>query len=121
MVETEAGVRRREPIGTAVRTLRPYLIGVPLGLAVWIIIYIAVSAFPPAGRPIAVLALGGTAAAFDAAIAAGGDILEVRDGRVIAISSDPGFVVRLYGQSPLIAILAEGGCGFGKSGKPKQA
>jgi len=99
------------------RKLTPYLIGVPLGLGVWILVSAVVSAFPPAGRPIAVFALGGTAAALDAVVAAGGEILEVRSGRVIAISDDPGFVPRLYGETPLIAVLAEGGCGFGKTKK----
>jgi hypothetical protein len=101
-------------VGRLYRTLKPYLIGVPAGLAVWIGICVAVSAFPPGGRPIAVFALGGTAAAMDAVIAAGGDILEVRNGRVIAISDDPVFVLKLYGEAPLLAVLAEGGCGFGR-------
>jgi hypothetical protein len=112
---TEAGILHRGGAGAMLRTLKPYLIGVPAGLVVWIFICIVVSAFPPAGRPIAVLAVGGTEAALDAVVAAGGEVLEVRDGRVVAISDDPGFVVRLYGETPLIAVLSEGGCGFGRS------
>ncbi len=110
----EAGVVRHPDAGGLARTLRPYLIGVPLGVLTWIVICLVSATFPPGGRPIAVFALAGTQAALDAVIAAGGDILEVRDGRVIAISNDPGFVVRLYAQTPLLAVLAEGGCGFGK-------
>ena len=96
------------------RKLRPYLIGVPLGLATWALIAIVVTLFPPAGRPVAVYALGGPAAALDAVIAAGGAVLEVRNNLVVAVSDDPGFVPRLYSEGPLVAVLADGGCGFGK-------
>jgi hypothetical protein len=94
------------------RKLTPYLIGVPLGLATWALIAIVVTLFPPAGRPVAVYAWGGTTAALDAVVAAGGAILEVRSSLVVAVSDDPGFVSRLYAEAPLLAVLAEGGCGF---------
>jgi hypothetical protein len=100
------------------RKLTPYLIGVPLGLAAWAAIAIVVTVFPPPGRPVAVYAFGGTAAALDAVIAAGGSILEVRSNRVVAVSDDPGFVARLYGEGPLVAVLADGGCGFGRAKRP---
>jgi hypothetical protein len=96
------------------RKLRPYLVGVPLGLAIWALIAVVVTLFPPAGRPVAVYALGGPVAALDAVIAAGGAVLEIRDNLVVAVSDDPGFVVRLYGEGPLVAVLAAAGCGFGK-------
>lgn len=38
------------------RSLRPYLIGVPLGLAAWTLIVIAATPFLPSGGPIAVYA-----------------------------------------------------------------
>jgi hypothetical protein len=97
------------------RKLKPYLIGVPLGLVTWALIAIIVTLFPPAGRPVAVYAIGGPAAALDAVIAAGGAVLEVRRGVVVAVSDDPGFVARLYSEGPLVAVLAEGGCGFGRT------
>jgi hypothetical protein len=97
------------------RKLTPYLIGVPLGLAPWATIAIIVTIFPPAGRPVAVYALGGPAAALDAVIAAGGSLLEIRGNVVVSVSDDPGFVARLYGEGPLVAVLADGGCGFGKA------
>jgi len=98
-----------------IHKLTPYLIGVPLGLATWAAIAVIVTVFPPAGRPVAVYALGGPAAALDAVIAAGGDILEIRSNLVVAVSDDPGFVARLYREGPLVAVLADGGCGFGKA------
>jgi hypothetical protein len=94
------------------RKLTPYLIGVPLGLATWALIAIVVTLFPPAGRPVAVYALGGPRAALTAIVAAGGSILEVRGNLVVAASEDPGFVARLYREAPLVAVLADGGCGF---------
>ena len=97
------------------RKLTPYLVGVPLGLATWAAIAVIVTVFPPAGRPVAVYALGGPAAALDAVMAAGGSLLEIRGGVVVAVSDDPGFVARLYREAPLLAVLAEGGCGFGKA------
>jgi hypothetical protein len=97
------------------RKLTPYLIGVPLGLATWAVIALIVALFLPAGRPVAVYALGGPAAALDAVIAAGGAVLEVRGNRVVAISDDPAFVARLYGEAPILAVLADGSCGFGRT------
>jgi hypothetical protein len=96
------------------RKLTPYLVGVPLGLATWAAIAVIVTVFPPAGRPVAVYALGGPAAALDAVMAAGGSLLEIRGDVVVAISDDPGFVARLYREAPLLAVLADGGCGLGK-------
>ena len=93
--------------------LKPYLIGVPLGLATWALIAVAVTPLLPPGNPIAVYAWGGPRSALEAVIAAGGSILEVRSNAVVAVSDDPGFVARLYGQAPLLAVLASAGCGFG--------
>jgi hypothetical protein len=95
--------------------LTPYLIGVPLGLATWAIIAIVVALFPPSGRPVAVYALSGSKAAFDAVVAAGGSIVEVRKNLVVAVSDDPGFVLRLYREAPLVAVLADGGCSAGRT------
>ncbi len=97
------------------RKMTPYLVGVPLGLATWAAIAVIVTLFPPAGRPVAVYSLGGPEAALDAVIAAGGSILEIRSNLVIAVSDDPGFVARLYAEGPLLAVLADGGCGFRKT------
>jgi hypothetical protein len=107
--------RTRMERGMVFSRLKPYLLGVPLGLATWALIVIVVALFPPAGRPVAVYALGGPNAALDAVIAAGGAILEIRSNLVVAVSDDPGFVARLYREGPLLAVLAEGGCGFGKT------
>jgi len=100
--------------------LTPYLVGVPLGLATWAIIAVVVSLFPPAGRPVAVYAFGGPDAALNAIIAAAVAVLEVRSNLVVAVSDDPGFVARLYREAPVVAVLADGGCGFGKA-KPIRA
>jgi hypothetical protein len=107
----------------AFHKLIPYLVGVPLGLATWAMIAVVVAVFPPAGRPIGVYALGGPAVALQAVLAAGGAILEIRGSRVVAVSDDPGFVPRLYGEVPLIAVLADGGCGFNlwRGGAPRLA
>jgi hypothetical protein len=99
------------------RKLMSYLIGIPLGLATWALIAIVVTLFPPAGRPVAVYALGGPQAALRAIIAAGGSILEVRSNLVVAASDDPGFVARLYREAPLVAVLADGGCRFGRAAR----
>ena len=54
---------------------------------------------------------------------AGGDhcrgwlILEVRSNLVVAPSDDPAFLARLYREAPLVAVLAEGGCGFGPTSR----
>jgi hypothetical protein len=94
------------------RKLTPYLIGVPLGLAAWALILVLVALFLPVRRPVAVYAWGGTSAALDAIVAAGGAILEVRGNLVLAVSDDPWFVAHLYREAPLVALLADGGCGF---------
>lgn len=99
--------------------LKPYLIGVPLGLATWAVIAVAVTPLLPPGSPIAVYAWGGPRSGLDAVIAAGGSILEVRTNAVVAVSDDPGFVAKLYGQAPLVVVSASGGCGFG--GQVKKA
>lgn len=92
----------------------PYLIGAPLGLGAWALIRIATTPFLPPGGPIAVYAFDDTDAGLDAVIAAGGSILEVRPNAVLAASDDPDFVAKLYGQAPLLAISATGGCGYGR-------
>lgn len=101
-------------MASLLRRLRPYLIGVPLGLAAWALIAIAATPFLAPGGPIAVYAWGGTDVALDSVIAAGGSIIEVRPNAVLAASNDPDFVARLYGQAPLLAISASGGCGFSR-------
>jgi hypothetical protein len=100
---------------TLLHRLRAYIIGVPLGLATWACVLIMISFLPPAGRPVAVYALGGTKAGLDAVVAAEGTVLEVRANAVVAVSGDPGFVARLYTKAPLIVVLTDagGGCGFG--------
>lgn len=97
-------------MASLLRRLRPYLIGVPLGLAAWALIMIAGTPFLPPGGPIAVYAWDGTDAALDAVVAAGGSIIEVRPNAVVAASDDPDFVAKLYGQARLLAISATGGC-----------
>ncbi len=99
------------------RRFWPYVVGAPLILAAWATIYVGSTFWQPPGTPIAVVALGGSRAAIDAVINAGGAILEVRNGAVVAISDEAGFVQRLYREGPLVAFAARkgAGCGFGNA------
>jgi hypothetical protein len=97
------------------RRFLPFVIGAPVALCLWAAISVLVTLFQPAGRPVAVFAPGGPQAALAAVVAAGGSILEMRSGAVIAIAHDPGFVRRLYAEGALIVFRARGklGCGLG--------
>jgi hypothetical protein len=85
-----------------------------LALGAWGVVLLATTLVGSAGRPVAVFAVGGPDAALAAVLAAGGSIVEIRSTAVIAIATDPGFVLRLYEQGPLIVVRVRGaGCGPG--------
>jgi hypothetical protein len=68
--------------------------GAALALAVWAGILLAMPFVGPSGRLVAVV--GGQAEAVRAIAAAGGRVVEVRGGAVLARSDRPGFALRLY-------------------------
>ena len=91
--------------------IRPLVFGVPLVFLAWGLSLVVLTLFEPPGKPLAVFARGGVAAALDTVVAAGGDILQVRNGTVLAISDDAGFVGRLYREGALVVLLSDvGGC-----------
>lgn len=93
------------------RTLGALLLGAPVALAIWGAVMLVLTLFQPAGRPVAVYAPGGAAAAIAAVVAADGYLLEVRGGTVIAIARDDGFVPRLYRSGAALVLAADvGGC-----------
>ena len=104
------------------RRVFPLLLAAPVALALWGAVLVAVTLFQPAGRPVAVFAPGGPQAALAAVIAADGAILEMRSTAVIAVSTSPDFVRRLYREGPVVVIIARGvGCGFSSGfGPPRR-
>lgn len=65
-----------------------------VALSAWTSILVALPFLGPPGRQVAVL--GESGAAVRAIAAAGGRIVEVRSGAVLALSADPDFAERLY-------------------------
>jgi hypothetical protein len=65
-----------------------------LVLAVWALVMVAMPFLGPSGRQVAVV--GDTARAFRIVAAAGGEVVEMRRGAVLARSDRPGFPRRLY-------------------------
>ncbi len=95
------------------RQLRILVIGV-VGVFVAVVLGLAgYTAASGAGQRLVVFAPGGVEAALVAIAAADGEVVEVRDGQVIAISDSPAFVPRLYRAGALLVLVAAGGgCGF---------
>lgn len=91
--------------------IRPLIIGVPLVFLAWGLSLAVLTVFESPGKAVAVFARGGVLAALDTVVAAGGDILQVKNGTVLAISDDAGFVSRLYREGALVVLLSDvGGC-----------
>lgn len=65
-----------------------------LVLAGWLLIMLAMPFFGPSGRDVAVV--GDKVQAINAIRAAGGDVVDIRKGAVLARSSKPGFAAALY-------------------------
>ena len=65
-----------------------------LVLAGWLLIMLAMPFLGPSGRDIAVV--GDKARAINAIRAAGGDVIDIRKGAVLARSNKPGFAAALY-------------------------
>jgi len=74
---------------------------VALVLGCWFLLMLALPFVGPSGRQVAVV--GERARALNAITAAGGRVVEVRRGAVLALGEEPGFVRRLYGAgAPLV-------------------
>jgi hypothetical protein len=80
-------------MSTIIRLAR-WACGAALVLAVWALIMVAMPFVGPSGRQVAVV--GDTAQAFRIVAAAGGQVVEARQGAVLARSDRPDFVRRLY-------------------------
>jgi len=80
-----------------------------LVLAAWAAIMIALPFVGPAGRQVAVV--GDSGAAERAIVAAGGRVVEVRRGAVLARSADPHFPTRLYRSGARLVIEGRVGAG----------
>ena len=65
-----------------------------LVLLAWLLILLAMPLVGPSGRQVAVI--GDTATAINVIRAAGGGVVEIRNGAVIARSDRPGFALALY-------------------------
>jgi hypothetical protein len=93
------------------RTGAAVCLGAALFFVAWGAAMLALTLFQPAGRPVAVFAGGGAAAALRAVVAADGYILQVRGDAVIAVADDSGFVPRLYRAGAIVVIEASAaGC-----------
>jgi len=84
-----------------------------LVLAGWLLIMLAMPFFGPSGRDIAVV--GDKVRAINAIRAAGGDVVDIRKGAVLARSARPGFAAALYDAGAPLVIEGRiaAGC-FGK-------
>lgn len=80
-----------------------------LALAVWAAIMVAMPFVGPAGRQVAVV--GDSAMALRAISAAGGQVVEVRRGAVLARSADPRFPSRLYRAGARLVLEGRVGAG----------
>jgi hypothetical protein len=80
-----------------------------VALAVWAGIMVAMPFVGPAGRQVAVV--GDAEAAVRAVSAAGGQVVEVRRGAVLARSDDPNFPSRLYRAGASLVIEGRVGAG----------
>ena len=74
--------------------MRRTVTGAIIALLVWALVMLAMPFVGPAGRQVAVI--GNPAQAVRAIIGAQGQIIEVRQNAVLAISPQPGFVRALY-------------------------
>jgi hypothetical protein len=91
-----------------VKLLRPLAWAV-VALAAWAAIMVAMPFVGPAGRQVAVV--GRAEAAVRAISAAGGQVVEVRRGAVLARSSDPHFPSRLYRAGARLVLEGRVGAG----------
>jgi hypothetical protein len=78
-------------------------------LSAWAAVMLAIPFVGPSGRQVAVV--GDTRRALSAVSAAGGRVVEVRRGAVLARSDDPGFAGRLYRSGA--GLVLEGRIGAG--------
>jgi hypothetical protein len=84
-----------------------------LVLAAWLLILLAIPFLGPSGRDVAVV--GDTAEAVNAIRAAGGSVVDIRKGAVLARSDKPGFTAALYHAGARLVIEGRIGAGcFGK-------
>jgi hypothetical protein len=80
-----------------------------LVLLAWAAIMVAMPFVGPAGRQVAVV--GETGAAIRAVAAAGGRLVEIRNGAVLAQSDDPHFPSRLYRSGARLVLEGRIGAG----------
>lgn len=80
-----------------------------LVLAAWLLILLAMPFVGPSGRQVAVV--GDAAEAIRMITAAGGKVVEVRKGAVLAVSDRPGFAAALYHQGARLVIEGRIGAG----------
>ncbi|MEZ0244532.1 MAG: hypothetical protein ACAH11_14250 [Sphingomonas sp.] len=84
-----------------------------LVLAAWLLILLAMPFVGPSGRDVAVV--GDTAQAIAAIRTAGGSVVDIRKGAVLARSDRPGFAAALYHGGAHLVIEGRIGAGcFGK-------
>ncbi len=84
-------------------------------LVAWMVIMLAMPFFGPAGRQVAVV--GEANAAVRTIVAAGGRVVDVRQGATLARGDDGGFVRRLYANGARVVVEGRiaAGC-FAKKG-----
>jgi hypothetical protein len=83
--------------------------GAALVLLAWAAVMVALPFVGPDGRQVAVV--GGSAAGVRAVAAAGGRVVEVRRGAVLARSDAAGFAARLYRNGAVLVIEGRVGAG----------
>jgi hypothetical protein len=91
-------------MSTTIRRLARWLGGAILVLFVWLLVLIALPLFGGPGRQYAVL--GPSERAVRAVVGAGGQLVDVRPGVIIARSDRPGFALALYRQG--VPLVVEG-------------
>lgn len=87
-------------------------------LATWIVVLIAMPFFGSAGRQVAVV--GNEVRSLTAIDMAGGKVIEIRNGAILAKSDNPGFVAALYKHGATLVLEGRIGAGcFGKKPRTK--
>ena len=89
-------------MSTIIERLARILAFTGLIAGIWSMMMIGLPFFGPAGRQVAVV--GDAAEAVRAVLAAGGRIVEVRRGAVLARSDRPGFAAALYGNGARLVL-----------------